>query len=1570
VTYYYYNTATPTYGVTTPVTTQTVTLSGGVVPNSSTVGPLMAGSFSFIGVYSGDSNYTGYVGAVEPFTVNKASSSVSTAVDNASTNQPISGAIPLGSSVYDTATVSGTPFTPTGTVTYYYYNTATPTYGVTTPATTQTVTLSGGVVPNSSTVGPLMAGSFSFIGVYSGDSNYTGYVGAVEPLTVNQASSSVSTAVDNAATNQPISGAIPLGSSVYDTATVSGSPFTPTGTVTYYYYNTATPTYGVTTPVTTQTVTLSGGVVPNSSTVGPLMAGSFSFIGVYSGDSNYTGSVGAVEPFTVNKASSSVSTAVDNAATNQPISGAIPLGSSVYDTATVSGTPFTPTGTVTYYYYNTATPTYGVTTPVTTQTVTLSGGVVPNSSTVGPLMAGSFSFIGVYSGDSNYNGSVGAVEPFTVNKASSSVSTAIYNAATNQPISGSQLAGTSVYDTATVSGSPFTPTGTVTYYFYNTSTPTYGTTTPASTQTVTLSGGVVPNSSATGALSAGSYAYIGVYSGDSNYTGFVGAVEPMTVIPGTPQLTITKTPDKGSVTAGTTVGFTITISNPGTAAATSLMLADPLPTGGNEFFNWTRDLSNSGLGAGTTPADFAITGSPGSQSLTFATGFNSLPAGKTISVHITTPTTVGDVSGGAVGLQSGPSSATYLGAAGNYGVLYMVGSGTHNLSITNVTLGANVGVGSSVGGNGIGDVTFSGPGIVTGRLDFAPGQTNVFNNQNSSNYGPASVNTNVSAVASAISTVTSLNSSLGALSGTNLAINGTQTINESAGTFHTVNGVTYSVFTVTSYSSGDGKVFTINGDGSGDPVVLNFGPSTGNINLGGDVALTGNGLNDDKVIWNFTSSNQNLQLNNNASSFYTMAFHGIILAPNDGIHLVNANLSGRIFGGDNQDMQLVSGLTLHAPILNTATVTAGNLTASASATITITGSFKPTAHFNADVSNQGLAYTPAQIRTAYGINNLSLDGTGQTIAIVDAYDNPAIIQALDTFDAQFGLTGSGPSLFDQYGPAASFLTVLGQDGQPMDLPTTDPAGAGNANWEMETALDVEWAHAIAPGAQIVLVEANSQSLSDLMASVATAASQPGVSVVSMSWGFQEGQAVLGADEATYDSTLTMPGVTFVASTGDYGTADPEYPAFSPNVVAVGGTSLTVNADNSYNSETGWGYFSDGMGAFIGSGGGISQFESEPAYQLGVQSTGYRTTPDVSFVADPATGAWVADPYNLDPSNPFEIVGGTSLSAPSWAGLIALVNQGRVQSGAAALNSSSPTEAQQDLYGLSQSDYNVIASGTNGGFNAAPGYNLVTGLGSPVGNLLVSDLVAGNFPASGQVPAASSDTLTPNPGSDGTNSGTMNAMNVFAALMGTTHGVAHRSELSPTTSQHLTVTNLNASDLAIANPRSEKLSAVPATTHQSQLSGPVSENTRLVVAAAVSSSEAFTVRVDTQSVVPSTIRTTESAGQPRVLTQQPESASATDAQEVHDAAVQAVLQGWQAGQDIAPWLDDSQDVMLPSIQITNPNEALLEGGQQDLSAADVQQGWLLVGAALISMAAVGSDVNARKRATDLSFLKGY
>src|SRR5262249_41738785 len=161
-------------------------------------------------------------------------------------------------------------------------------------------------------------------------------------------------------------------------------------------------------------------------------------------------------------------------------------------------------------------------------------------------------------------------------------------------------------------------------------------------------------------------------------------------------------------------------------------------------------------------------------------------------------------------------------------------------------------------------------------------------------------NYSVGAVTTALSTVTTLSSSLAGL-GTSLAINGTQTINESAGQLVTVGGVTYRIFNVTSYSENDGKLVTSNGDAAGNPVVFNFGFNS-NVNLGGDVALTG-GLADDQVLWNFATSGKNVSLNNNASSYPDLAFHGVLLAPNDKISVVNANLSGRVFGGNSSDMQ-------------------------------------------------------------------------------------------------------------------------------------------------------------------------------------------------------------------------------------------------------------------------------------------------------------------------------------------------------------------------------------------------------------------------------------------------------------------------------------------------------------------------------------------------------------------------------------------------------------------------------------------------------------------------------------------
>ena len=408
VTYYFFDTAMPVFGTTIPVSSQVVNISGGLVPNSATSAALTAGSYSYIALYSGDSNYDPVIGRVEPVTVNQGTPSGSTTIHD-SAGGAVTGT--LGEKVYDTATVTGTPVTPTGTLTYNFYTTATPVYGTTTPSSTQTVTLTAaGAVPNSDTTAALTTGGYSYIADYSGDSNYKGFVGTIEHLTVNQAAPNVSTTIFDSA-GGAVTGT--LGEKVYDTATVTGTPVTPTGTLTYNLYTTATPVYGTTTPSSTQTVTLTAaGTVPNSDTTAALTAGGYSYIAVYSGDSNYKGFVGVIEPLTVKQPAPSVSTMILDSS-GAPVTGL--ENEMVYDTATVTGTPLTPTGTVTYYFYTTLSPVYGTTTPTSTQTVTLtSTGTVPNSATTGALALGSYSYIAVYSGDANYKGAVGSAEPLLI----------------------------------------------------------------------------------------------------------------------------------------------------------------------------------------------------------------------------------------------------------------------------------------------------------------------------------------------------------------------------------------------------------------------------------------------------------------------------------------------------------------------------------------------------------------------------------------------------------------------------------------------------------------------------------------------------------------------------------------------------------------------------------------------------------------------------------------------------------------------------------------------------------------------------------------------------------------------------------------------------------------------------------------------------------------------------------------------------------------------------------------------------------------------------------------------------
>jgi hypothetical protein len=350
-------------------------------------------------------------------------------------------------------------------------------------------------------------------------------------------------------------------------------------------------------------------------------------------------------------------------------------------------------------------------------------------------------------------------------------------------------------------------------------------------------------------------------------------------------------------------------------------------------------------------------------------------------------------------------------------------------------------------------------------------------------------------------------------------------------------------------------------------------------------------------------------------------------------------------------------------------------------------------------------FTPAQIRHAYGFDNIQFngDGTGQTIAIVDAFDDPNIMGDLQAFDQQCGLA------------APPSFSVVAQDGSA-NLPGTDQgdpvAGRAAGAWESETALDVEWAHAIAPGANILLVEANDSTSTNLFAAVKFAASQAGVSVVSMSWSAPEWK-----DETTVDAQFVTPaghtGVTFVTITGDTGMV--QYPATSPNVLSVGGTTLTLDGNNNVAGETAW------NNAAGSSGGGASAFEALPNYQNGVAPAGTtgRATPDVAYAAD--SGFSVFDSFNNPMATPWIALDGTSAGAPQWAALIAIADQGRALNGLGTLDG--PSQTLPAIYSLPSTDFHDITQGSNAsGLQAGPGYDLVTGRGSPIADRVVADLV--------------------------------------------------------------------------------------------------------------------------------------------------------------------------------------------------------------------------------------------------------
>jgi kumamolisin len=320
--------------------------------------------------------------------------------------------------------------------------------------------------------------------------------------------------------------------------------------------------------------------------------------------------------------------------------------------------------------------------------------------------------------------------------------------------------------------------------------------------------------------------------------------------------------------------------------------------------------------------------------------------------------------------------------------------------------------------------------------------------------------------------------------------------------------------------------------------------------------------------------------------------------------------------------------------------------------------------------------SPQAMRSVYSLP--STGGAG-VIAVVDAYDYPSAQHDLNAFAAQFGL----PECTTANG---CFRQVYAAGTKPQ----------ANCSWAQEEALDIEWAHAMAPNAKIVLVEAASNGSTDLAKAVDVASaivnpSGHGFGEVSMSWGFTE-----FSGETALDAHFQREGVVYVASTGDVGGAQ-NYPAVSPHVVAAGGTSLHFNAQGQLASESAW---SD-------AGGGPSSYEARPAYQAAIVEVvgGRRGTPDVSFDADPNSGAWVYDSTSCGGLAGWLMFGGTSLSSPAIAGIINLAGH---------FYSSTTLELDNVYSHLGTADFRDITVGQAGTFRATKGWDFATGIGTSIG----------------------------------------------------------------------------------------------------------------------------------------------------------------------------------------------------------------------------------------------------------------
>jgi subtilase family serine protease len=374
-------------------------------------------------------------------------------------------------------------------------------------------------------------------------------------------------------------------------------------------------------------------------------------------------------------------------------------------------------------------------------------------------------------------------------------------------------------------------------------------------------------------------------------------------------------------------------------------------------------------------------------------------------------------------------------------------------------------------------------------------------------------------------------------------------------------------------------------------------------------------------------------------------------------------------------------------------------------------------------------YEPKQIRRAYSIQpllNQGFTGKGRTIVIIDAFQSPTIVNDLHLFDKTFGLEN----------PALNIIA-------PFGLTPFNPNDPNQVGWSAEITLDVEWSHAIAPDATIDLVLALSNNDQDIFNVTKYAVDHNLGDVLSQSFGEAETCAnpqLLEQEHQLFEEARDK-GISVFASSGDEGAAQPtcdgstfflsaSTPASDPLVTSVGGTYLNANPKSGqYIGEAAW---NDSFGA---SGGGFSTIYARPSYQNGFFSHSGRGVPDVSYDADVNGGVLVAWSESGQGANLFFIFGGTSSGSPQWAALTALADQ-FAQQRLGWLNPSlynigrNPSLYAACFHDIRVGDNTFTGAGSNGkqvtiqGYNTLVGWDAVTGLGTPIANVLVKTLADG------------------------------------------------------------------------------------------------------------------------------------------------------------------------------------------------------------------------------------------------------